>query len=193
MSAPIRSRAALALPLVLVAAGCGDAPGANAPEASADHLSVHTDRGGFVSALVTAREVSGQDVSFGRYTEDDGRFVRGTAFGRPVYLTVEPDRTVGTFGTQPFQLHVEPAAAGLHFTGTVAGKPSDFWFGPREIRGTVGACGYELSFVAGAYQGSSGCASSPRMTSVEVPVSLSKWSPPELGAALAIFLSSQHG
>lgn len=193
MSTPVRSRAALAFALLAVAAGCGDFPGANAPEASAgDHLSLHTDRGGFVSALVTAREVSGQDVSFGRYAEPDGRFVRGTAFGRPVYLSVEANRTVGSFGNQPFHLDVEPRADALHFTGVVNGRPSDFWFGPREIHGTVGACGYELERVGDAYQGSSGCARSPRMTSVEVPASLSRWSPPELGAALAI-LSSQHG
>ena len=193
MPAP-RSRAALALPLLVLAAACGDAPGASAPEASAgDHLSVHTDTGGFVSALVTPSEVSGQDVSFGRYAEQDGRFVRGTAFGKAVYLTVAGDRTVGSFGSQPFALNVEPSADALHFTGVVNGRPSDFWFGPREIHGTVGACGYELKRVGDAYQGSSGCASSPRMTSVEVPVSLSRWSPPELGAALAIFLSSQHG
>ncbi len=188
------SRLSITALFVVAVAGCGDAPTANAPEASTpDHFSLHTQDGGALSVLVTPTAASGSDVSFARYTETDGEFVRGSAFGKPIYLTLEPDRAVGVLGAQAFDLKVLAEGDRLHFTGVVGGKSSDFWFGPREITGKVGLCGYELHRVADAYQGSSGCSASMRITSVEVPASLLRWSPPELGAALGIFLSGERG
>jgi hypothetical protein len=186
-------RLALLAPFAAVLAGCGDMPAANAPEAGArDHFSLHTE-GGVVSAEVTPSVVSGDGVSFERFSEADGTFLRGSAFGKPIYLTIEPHRAVGIVGDQPFELRVEPVGDSLHFTGTERGKPADFWFGPREIRGRVASCGYELTRAGEAYQGSSACARPSRQTSVEVPRSLERWAPPELGAVLGIFLGAPHG
>jgi hypothetical protein len=177
--------------LALAIGGCGDAPAANAPEAaSRDHFSVRTQDGGALSVLVTPSAADGERVSFGRFREHDGDFVRGSAFGKPVFLTVEQHRAFGLLGAQPFDLHVEPAGDALHFTGLVGGKPSDFWFSPRALHGKVGTCGYELQRKGDAYEGSTGCVASPRFISVEVPNTLARWSPPELGAVLAIFLSN---
>jgi hypothetical protein len=180
------------LPLAIVVVGCaGQAPAPRAADqiGAADRFEVQRGDDALLSTRVTATAVAGGRVSFGRYAEEGGIALRGRAYGRGVNVTVARGRAVGLLGTKPVDLTVSREGSALHYTGLVGGNPSSFWVSRREIRGTIGACGYELNWSGAAYVGTSGCGNAQRMTSVVVPTLFARWSTAEVGAALGILLS----
>jgi len=139
------------------------------------------------TAQVNGDGAQGPQVDVGRY--DDGATFRGTAFGRPVDVSVTADTVRGEWGSTPLNLEVTSRTPhDFQVTGEVAGVPSTFSFDPERIQGTIGRCAYDLSWSGKSYVGTRSCRGGIQSVTMSLPASVSQWSSADTALLMALLM-----
>jgi hypothetical protein len=115
---------------------------------------------------------------------------RGQVRSGLIDLRTDGEKVFGSVGTGHTELHVEEIPGSLFLTGLYAGRLGELEVRPDRIKGTIGACTYDLSRhpEAAWYQGSRVCQGRFGGAELAVPVSLAQRSALERAVFLAIFL-----
>ena len=176
--------AVLALPVV-TAVGCAHGSTANTRAGSQEFALWGS---GFeTTARVNADGATGPQVDIGRY--DDGATFRGTAFGRPVDVSVTADTVRGEWGSTPLNLEVVTRnPRDFQVTGEIAGVPSTFSFDVDRIQGTIGHCAYHLRWSGTSYVGSRSCRDGVQSVTMSLPASVSDWSSADTALLMALLM-----
>lgn len=169
----------------VVAAGCAHT-GAGKLNTGTHDFSI-SGAGFETTARVTTSGLQGPQIDVGRY--DNGNTFRGTAFHRPVDLTVSNGSVKGLWGRIPFTLDVsDPTPQGFKVNGLIAGVPSAFSVSPDRIEGTIGHCAYDLGRSGNTYLGSRSCRGAIDQVTLRVPESMAEWSDADVAVALSLLL-----
>jgi hypothetical protein len=155
-----------------------------------EHFSLRMLAGKGIDVLVGARDLTSTELSVTRYTDADDHSIRGTAFDRTVDINITADGAKGLLGPGPLDIKVALVGDELQIHGSVAGETSALSFNPREITGNVGRCMFQMARRGAEYTGARGCGRSKEEAQIIFPASFGAWSVPEMGAALAILLTS---
>jgi hypothetical protein len=202
-------RVAVLAAILTLVTGCAEGAGSGPPAASppgsrlllgdmtqmssedaANHFVLRMPGGHDVSVLVGDRAITGPTINVTRYDEASDHAIRGNAFGLVVNVDVTAEGASGLYGGGPLDVKVGLVGNAMNVRGLVQGRPSDFTLSPQELRGNVGACGFEMVRQGAEYVGTRGCRRGVQSASLSVPAAFSRWTMPEMATALAILLSS---
>ena len=173
--------AVLALPVV-TAVGC--AHGSTANTRAGSQQFALWGSGFETTARVNADGATGPQVDIGRY--DDGATFRGSAFGRPVDISVTADTVRGEWRSTPLNLEVTTRnPRDFQVTGEIAGVPSTFSLDPERIQGTIGHCVYDLGWSGNSYVGTRSCHGGVQSVTMSLPASVSEWSNADTAVLMA--------
>lgn len=179
---------------VLTLVACDQDPAAwPEGEAESDTDPVNTfvlrSRGGQVLEVsINDTEMLGPDVSVSRYVNARETVIRGRMFRTPVDLAVTTGKVAGVIGNGPMQISVTTEGGQVRAQGVIGGRLSDFTFSTQAVRGTFGACSYDLALVGRLYEGHRSCGLGSEEVWMQVPISLGRWTQPEVAASLGILL-----
>jgi hypothetical protein len=176
-------RAAAGIAAVLALAGCQQTVKPT-QEAEGQYFVLRTPSG-IADARVTAREISGPNVSLTRY----GDSVRGHAFGHTVDFFWSDGDLKGNLGGAPIDLKVDQEGDTLEIYGLYAGRQGTLVIKPGVIKGTIGACSYDFKAGSGGeYVGQVACGGIPENATLAIPPILTTFSAPEIAGYLVLFL-----
>lgn len=149
-------------------ASCAHAP----PEPEdVSSFTLNSNRSAYTATL-TPSQVTGAQFQVSRFP---GGF-RGTVFGAPVDLRVQPEAVTGSVGAAPVSLHLDRIGQQNQITriqGLYGGHLSDLQVSTDGIQGKIGRCSYSLTQQAGVYSGQSVCGGAKEQpTVVDVPAEL---------------------
>jgi hypothetical protein len=205
---------ALPLSLVLLAAGCADAPPNTAENAAsppyhrtttpafgsapseASGLDAFEMRaGGRQLVLLRPREssLSGDRVRLMRVQWSDetsaGFALMGSVYGAPVYVRVDGTRASGTIGDQEMELRVERKGMAIEVSGTVGGSPVRFHLDDEGLEGVIGGWLYGLRRAERGFAGRRRTATTVAHDfTLRLPDLMAPWDDADIAAVLVIFL-----
>lgn len=119
----------------------------------------------------------------------EGKLEGTSHVDRPVSLERKGNEMLGRVGGDSFDLTLQPDGNETRVTGLVGGLPSTFWMSPARIRGSIGACSFDLVWGAGTYSGARTCGPQSDTATVLFPPALASWSDPEVASLLAILVT----
>ena len=142
------------------------------------------------SATISADGAEGPQVNVGRY--DGGKTLRGTAFNRPLELSVDEGAgtATGVWGQIPMNLNVTEEGDTLKAQGLIAGQPSSFTASKERIDGAMGPCSYDLRRNGEVYNGSRSCGSGLSQVTVRFPSNIGRWKPINAALLMSVLMSS---
>ena len=138
-------------------------------------------------ATVTASGAQGPFVDLKR---SPGKIQGTVRLDWPVELERKGNAIVGRFARDSYDLTLMPDGNEIRATGFIRGQPTTFWMSPQKVRGTVGACRFDLVWRAGRYSGARTCGPlGQEDVALLVPAALASWSDPEAAALLTLVVS----
>jgi hypothetical protein len=151
---------------------------------------LRTPRETVITARVDDGGILGFDVNLGRYQDPDDRSIRGNAFQQWLDLKVTNDRVTGVvMGTLPVDVVSAREGGALRVRGLMRGYPMDYRLDEQRLAGSLGRCSYDLARAGDHhYQGKLDCNGEQRVVRLKLPPELTRWSDPEIGAALGLLL-----
>jgi hypothetical protein len=204
--APRTTAACLAITTTLLTAGCATgaepaaAPLGNVPPTTdvaaisagpgSSHFIIRMPGEPNIEVLVEDRSITGPGFSLTRYDDASDHAIRGDAVRLKVNVDVTADGANGLYGGGPFDVKVAMVGDELQVHGVVSGKPTLFAINPRAMSGNVGRCAFQMVRQDLQYVGTRGCGRGHSSAELVFPASFGRWSLPQLGAALALLLSS---
>ncbi len=161
--------------------------GASGARAANPYLSLRTPEGVIVARVSDARIV-GPNIRITR----DVKTLRGSAFGRTVFLGLNGNEVGGTVGRELSRLSFEHKGDVLEAEGAFYGNFTRLSLSAQGLSGMVGTCSYELKAIGqGVYRGSRTCGDPlerPTPVVLVVPYTLVGQGPAMTLAALMLFL-----
>ena len=120
-----------------------------------------------------------------------GNSLRGSAFNRPLDLTINGDRIEGLIAGRQVNVHVTQTASGLRLQGLYGGQPTDITIGQTHIDGHIGMCGYSMNTSGEIYRGTRQCGRAVNgQASLQIPRQLASAPPMRMAADLAVLLGN---